>query len=271
MAANQENESDVLSALRRYYEMKQRYDRQVDQRKQRILRNPDLSRRQKAQRLRAIRGDCVNCGRSGGTIFQREGSILSATCGSSKDCGLDIRINRGNYRNLYSTHAIAEKSVTDHGSDIVNTKLGIVFGTESKESGLQAFQRQKSDLAAAAADLREVDENLYRIVARPAEARVLEVGKVDMHTVRQELRTMAEDDSAVNYAHEAAERYASVIIPLQKRMQDARYARMETVSEGLPPFGRRLVAEPYTLSQLVVPVKSPSGDKGDARVLSFSV
>ena len=271
MAASPDNEPDVLSALRRYYEMKQRYDRQVEQRKQRILRNTELSRRQKAQRLQAVRGDCANCGRSGGTIFKRDGSLLSATCGSSKDCGLDIRIDRGKYRNLYTTHAMAERSVADHGRDIVNTKLGIVFGTTSKESGLQAFQRQKSELAAAAADLRDVDESLYRIVARPAEARALDADKVDMHNVRQELRAMAKDDGAANYAHDAAERYASVIVPLEKRMRDARYARMETVSEGQPPFGRRLVAEPYTLSQLVAPVESPSGDKGDARVLSFSV
>ena len=98
-----------------------------------------------------------------------------------------------------------------------------------------------------------------------------------MQLIRQEIRDLAAkaaESGNAQYANDIAQRYTSVVIPLTQRIREAKYARLATVPDGATasdwrgapnPFKKRLVAEPFTLSELVAPV----GPDGAARVIAF--
>ena len=101
----------VNNAILEYYQLKQKYETKLDRQRHQILKNSSLTLRQKKRKYQEIQKNCVNCGKKGGTLFKTEGDLLIATCNSTIPCNLNIKINRGIYKNLYDQKQILDKKV----------------------------------------------------------------------------------------------------------------------------------------------------------------
>ena len=87
--------SKYLDELNAYFRLKQKYEKKLDDEKQSIIKNSDLTPREKRQKYQQNRVRCVNCRQTGGTIFSQKRNVYSAVCGNTtKPCNLKINIVR---------------------------------------------------------------------------------------------------------------------------------------------------------------------------------
>ena len=83
--------------MERYYELKQRYEKNIKARKNKVKKNKDLTLKEKRSAIKKIIPRCVNCNKPGGTIFDEKNGMLKAVCGSKTPCDLNINIKRIRY------------------------------------------------------------------------------------------------------------------------------------------------------------------------------
>ena len=82
-------------ALNRYYKLKGEYDKIRRKAVRNIADNQLLSSTEKHEKYIAEKKKCIVCGKSGGTIFRQEGTILTAKCGNEENpCRLNIQLQR---------------------------------------------------------------------------------------------------------------------------------------------------------------------------------
>ena len=94
-----------LEALKNYYELKKVYEKQYYQKKLNIIKQTNLSTKEKKQKFQEMKKLCINCKKEGGTIFTNKNNTLKALCGNeSNPCKLNIELQKGIYKsnNYYS-------------------------------------------------------------------------------------------------------------------------------------------------------------------------
>ena len=93
--------NDILSkAITDYYKLKQKYENKIAIEKKKILENDSLTSKEKHKKFLQIKKTCINCKKSGGTIFSNNNNNISAVCGAINPCKLNIQINRGYFFNI---------------------------------------------------------------------------------------------------------------------------------------------------------------------------
>ena len=75
-----------------YYELKQKYEENMNKRKNHIKKKKDLTLKEKRAKIKKLIGTCVNCNKEGGTIFEEKNGMLKAFCGANPPCDLNINI-----------------------------------------------------------------------------------------------------------------------------------------------------------------------------------
>ena len=86
--------------LNDYYKLKNNYENEILKEKKKIIKNQELSWKEKRNEFKSFKPKCINCKRPVGTIFsikyntEVEFRELKAICGSRTDpCNLNININ----------------------------------------------------------------------------------------------------------------------------------------------------------------------------------
>ena len=82
-------------AFNTYYSLKNQYEKNYEKQKRKITTNDILSLKEKRKQIKSIEKKCIVCKKIGGTIFNENGKNLTARCGATIPCGLDINITRG--------------------------------------------------------------------------------------------------------------------------------------------------------------------------------
>lgn len=145
----QDKESpEYLEKLNQYYSIKHNYEVKKQEKINRIIKNPELSLKQKQEAYSKVKMNCMNCGRRVGTIFENNDGILSAICGDKTNpCTLNIKINTGKFVPLDELISAFQTGVDDSKTDIITTKLDLLFGYESESTVLHMFKKIKKELS----------------------------------------------------------------------------------------------------------------------------
>ena len=89
----------VNEAIYEYYKLKENYENKLNQNKSKIINNTLLTTKEKEQKFKQLKKQCINCKGIGGTIFSNKNGILKAVCGNvDKPCALNIEIKKGTYK-----------------------------------------------------------------------------------------------------------------------------------------------------------------------------
>ena len=70
----------VIETINDYYKLKSRYEDIINNKKMVILKNKELSKKDKRRRFLQLNPTCINCKKEGGTLFLNENRVLSAKC-----------------------------------------------------------------------------------------------------------------------------------------------------------------------------------------------
>lgn len=139
-------ERTYKNALSSFYRLKNNYEKKYEDFVNKLVRNKELSKKEKQQKISTFKKKCVNCDKVGGTVFSITGDNLKATCGNTSDpCDLDIHIKRGAYGNIEETIEIFRQDTEESKKKIIIAKMDLLFGYKTDDEIEKNFEELKSD------------------------------------------------------------------------------------------------------------------------------
>ena len=133
-------------AFNTYYSLKNQYEKNYEKQKRKITTNDILSLKEKRKQIKRIEKKCIVCKKIGGTIFNENGKNLTARCGASIPCGLDINITRGDYINILDMINYMNQVNEINKREIILTKLDMLYDYSTEEASIEKFTEYKKEL-----------------------------------------------------------------------------------------------------------------------------
>jgi hypothetical protein len=256
-------DTTIQDAINNYYKLKQKYDSSIQKKKQKIIMNDSLTTNMKRQKIKEIKKLCVNCGKKGGSIFRNVDDTLLATCGSLEKCNLNINIKKGNYSNIRTECYNLQETINEIQTNIISTKLKILFNYISEDDAIKEFKKLKRTLAGILKLYDEMRKAYLSIVTRGYNSPELK----DKHGVLliavTQLREFSNQYDIAEKAGEPkdkllsdmVEKYINDIIPIVTEIRSLAYinSRIEhvTITENNSTIDvDKLIQEPYTINEL---------------------
>uniref|UniRef100_A0A6C0IGI1 Uncharacterized protein n=1 Tax=viral metagenome TaxID=1070528 RepID=A0A6C0IGI1_9ZZZZ len=145
----------VEEAINNFYKEKSKYESLLEKDKKSIIKNKELSWKEKRLEYKKLKPKCVNCKRPVGSIFTithdssklNEFRILRATCGDRVNpCNFNININPGSYNNIVTDLKKEEDDLKKYKMKIIDEKNKLLFGYISTEDAVTNFEEIKNDI-----------------------------------------------------------------------------------------------------------------------------
>ena len=260
-----------------YYELKQKYQESMDDRKKKIKKNKDLTLKEKRAKMKTLIGRCVNCNKPGGTIFEEKNGTLKAVCGSKTPCDLNINIKRKFYDNMREVEQKNHRTSDGLKMRIIMTKLDYLFGLiNSKDEIVDKFNTLKNELAQISESQMVIEKKYGYILSGIHREPLLMDSELVLANEVDELKKIYQEyllDPSPAYITTMVEKYITTIKPLTQKLRKMNYGyyaietNVETTMEGdqdrYPPTKissdedisqekkttYTLVARPYRLEQ----------------------
>ncbi len=241
--------------MERYYELKHRYETALIGRKRKIKRNPDLTLKEKRALIKRIIPKCVNCSKSGGTIFEEKNGMLKAVCASKTPCDLNINIKRKYYENARDLEIKNNKTNENLKMRIIMTKLDYLFGlNKSKEDIVDKFNTLKTELSALAEKQLILTKNYGDIISGINRDPLLNDAALDLANAIDELKNIYDEyqvDQKTSYLTTMVEKYLTSILPLTEQIRKIKYGYYEIEKDDEEKEEiYTLVANPYRFEQM---------------------
>ena len=150
----------TINALEEYYKLKDEYDSTMLKARRKIIRDRTLDKSAKLKAIASLKPKCANCGKLGGMVFTSEGAILRARCTAIEGpCALDIEINRGDFDTVQVLHSYVSGECEEARTNIIRTKLNMLFGFISETEAMATFAEQKEEFDSLDFSLRDMDKD----------------------------------------------------------------------------------------------------------------
>lgn len=262
--------SSIQEAIDNFYKLKQKYDFSIEKNKKKIMANDALTVNMKRQKIKEIKKKCVNCGKSGGTIFRNVDDTLIATCGNSNPCNLNINIKRGNFSNIRTECYNLQETINEIHTSIISTKLKILFGYVSEDDAIKEFKSLKKTLFSISNLYDEMRKEYLSIVTRGYASPELKEKQSELFIEINLLKDLSKQYDDADRAGEPkdkilldmVEKYMNDIIPIVTEIRNLSYvdSRIETsniTQNDSTIIADKLIQEPYTIKELYIAGQSP--------------
>ena len=217
--------------MERYYELKQRYEKNIKARKNKVKKNKDLTLKEKRSAIKKIIPRCVNCNKPGGTIFDEKNGMLKAVCGSKTPCDLNINIKRIRYDNMRELDTKNDKLCENLKMRIIMTKLDYLFGlNKSKDEIVDKFNSLKSELSALSEKQLVLNKNYGDIISGVNRDPLLSDATMDLTIEIDELKQIYNEyklDEKPAFIRSIVEKYLTKILPLTEQIRKIKYGYYE--------------------------------------------
>jgi len=254
------SEDDFLERLDEYYRLKNKYDTVIKEKKNNILKDENLSMKQKREKYKLLKFRCINCERSVNTIFDINDGILTAICGDKiSPCKLNIKINRGKYLDIRTLIDVFGSGADDTKEEIISTKLDLLFGYENEQSTIKKFTELKKELEADLEATAEYVTTFLGIITNQKNQENLQ-NKMKMvydniNTIKSTMKEF-DETGVLQLIKDVISLYITELKPLIVDINRLQYQN-KTVEEYSDET-YHLIRDVYTLSSLLVPFSYPS-------------
>ena len=269
------------TALEDYYKLKSQYEGKYERQKAGIL-SSDMSNSDKRKKVALLKRKCIKCDRPVGTVFQRQGRILTAACGeTTMPCSLDIKIDRGEY--VFGPTLVDRliQDVEQQKKTIIEIKLNLLFGIETEETTLEMFEKIKAAYKKSQTllddvqnilqnnDLVEIDQiGGEREIAKRELVRInkIELGKLvkGFKVLIAELDAEEAEDAKLTELEEAMEIYLDQIVPVLKTIRENQYDVVTVIEQPVA----KPAANKFKLIQLETTISKQQLIVESAKVIS---
>jgi hypothetical protein len=146
----------------KYYKLKNEYEISLGLRKQNIINNSKLSKKEKQIAFKQLNAKCIGCQSDGGTSFRSYKNknglrILEAFCKSTPKCDFKIILNLGSYIIINDSIVDIFKELNDIKKQIIIHKNNLLFGINDEKN--QSFKTLVDNLEGANSDYSYFSEH----------------------------------------------------------------------------------------------------------------
>ena len=257
----------VKDAIEEYYVLKNKYESKNNQERRKILQQ-DKSKMSKKQALSTIKPVCIACGKVGGTLFRQEKTKLFAVCNAVSPCTLDIEIDRGHYEKINDLYKIVSENYQVSRSDIIKTKLDMLFGYINEEEATAIFLDKKEDFDVSQREL-QVFDNMFADIfqSRRNSADVADI-KMKIEKIKVSISELTqlynEDAGTPSIVSDIVQIYINELYPELKKLRSAVYQKnvIECSDGSVGPLMcddgiYYLVQEPYFYNETEYELEPP--------------
>ena len=249
----------IVDALKQYYELKNRYEEQVNRKKKQIINDKTLTQKQKRKKIIEIKKKCINCNKLGGTIFSNEKGVLRAVCGNqSTPCNLDIEIDRGMYYSVRTIYEEFSKDAEALREKIIRNKLDLLFNYKSESDIIENFELLRNEYSETESAVMRFKKKYMDVLNNELNKDKILIAKQELNNQISELNNLAKDfDETENMSliREMVEKLNENISELAENIRVLSYKvnRIECDDYGKLPCKNNisyLVQKPYDLEDL---------------------
>lgn len=249
-------EEPLLKAIVNYYELKKNYEIKILDYKKKLIRNEELTKREKRNLFKQFKPKCINCKKPGGTLFTSSNRVLKAVCNSDQHCSLDIEINLGNYANIINLDENYTKNIDDSKVKIIMTKLDFLFGYITDENvALDEFNKLKKKIGQQSEAQLLIQKRYNDVVHNLKKEEIIDEAVVRLYEEIYELKDiykLYENDPKASYIVDMVEKYIKEIQPLADKIRNMKYVKSSVEMkffDNKDPIAV-LIEKEYTYNQL---------------------
>ena len=225
----------VEEAINNFYKEKSKYESLLEKDKKSIIKNKELSWKEKRLEYKKLKPKCVNCKRPVGSIFtithdinkSDEPRILRATCGDRVNpCNFNININPGSYNNIVADLKKEEADLKKYKLNIINEKNKLLFGYISTEDAVNHFDEIKRDIGSSS-ELLEYYYKEYNSVFDNEEKKselkqLLSSSYLFINQIKDAIKNY-EKTHNTQYCQDAVTMYIEQLKPILKQIMNLKY------------------------------------------------
>tara|TARA_Y100000389_G_scaffold192514_1_gene220056 strand:+ start:1633 stop:2484 length:852 start_codon:yes stop_codon:yes gene_type:complete len=220
-----EQYSDYLEEVQNYYDLKNKFTKQKNILKNKIISSNSTSENKKLQ-FAKLKIKCVNCNKEGGTLFKETDKLLQATCGNVKEpCDLNIQIVKMTQTMLDKELININTKIKTIKNKIVITKLNFLFNYIEEAKAVELFDNYKKLLN----NYQEIYNNIfneYNLVVNNVDKKNLlndkTLERIDTINNYKEYINLYNETDNKKYLNDAIELYNN-IKTLDKDIRELKY------------------------------------------------
>lgn len=246
-------DQNTKDAIEEYFKLKKKYEDKQQRTKRKILQDESLDKKTKRVALASLKTTCVNCGKSGGTLFTEQNNTLRALCQAQPKCNLNMNIYRGSYNSFFAAYNLLNNRSGAVKTNIVKTKLDLLFGFTGEETAITQFEEYRTEFNLIEKDMNDLHTTLVSIIQNnrnnpfilEATQRIGEV-MARIGLLLQEYKETGDKIAIINVITE----YMDELLPQAKRLRENTYAQNEIEKVGECYILRQ---EPYLYTEIEIP------------------
>jgi hypothetical protein len=220
-------DQSLITAIDSYYKLKQKYEKQFDDYKNKLRKNDSLTNLEKKTLFKQFQPKCVNCKKNGGTVFSKEDRVLKAVCGSSEPCKLNIELNEGKYSSIIDLDESYSKNVDAIKTKIIMTKLDFLFGYISDETvAFDNFDKLRKNLKQYMEAQLLVQKHYNSVANNPEKQLAIHDAEGKLYEEIMDLQNLYKfytENPKASYITEMVEKYVKIIKPLADKIMGMKY------------------------------------------------
>uniref|UniRef100_A0A6C0LF12 Uncharacterized protein n=1 Tax=viral metagenome TaxID=1070528 RepID=A0A6C0LF12_9ZZZZ len=250
---------EFKDALNTYYSLKQQYEKEFSKQKMKIIKQRELSWKEKRVEFLKLKQKCINCKRPVGTIFSTKKDTaefdrrLIAICGDRTDpCPLNIDLNVGFMINIVDSIHTDEKDIENYKKDIINKKNDLLFGYISSEEAVKEFDEIKENISALASTYEYTVKLYLNAVDNKEKKTELKKTQSELFLQISNFKKIIDDyekSEDIQFISDAIELYIQAILPNAIKIRDLTY-EYSAVEYNEEDNIYSLIQKPVTLEQL---------------------
>jgi hypothetical protein len=228
-----QNQNLISESLNEFYKLKNNYETEITKEKRKIIKNKELSWREKRTEFKNYKPKCINCKRPVGTIFSikhnpsNEFRELTAICGSvTEPCNLNIIINPGVTFNMLDHIKELEKDNDEYKNSIIDDKNKLLFGYISTEKAIANFDNLKDAIGDINYLLNINYETLFQVIDNKDTEEKIEKLKEETYILINDIKQSIKDYNSTNdiqLVRDCVEIYINQLQPKLKELMALKY------------------------------------------------
>ena len=228
--ADAEKEITISKEILKYYKLKQSYEKKRDKQKEKLIKNEEglsLKERRTQYRKLKVKVKCINCNKSGGTIFSSNQGVLTAVCGNKESpCDLNIEISKDTFDNIRNISYTNNSKIYKLKLKIISAKLDYLFGYISQEKTVELFDPLRAELAKLTAYKLEVDKQYTLAVNNPNKEALIREDVLKLELEINRLKKIGKEyleNESQALVQTMVENYMTIILPLNENIKANKY------------------------------------------------
>jgi len=228
-----DEEKEYLEQLNDYYKLKSNYENSLDKEKNQILKNTDLSWKEKRREYKELKYKCINCRRPVGSIFSTRYDdkqftrVLKAKCGDLQNpCDLDIIINVGYYDSLPHIIQVDKTDLEELKLNIIKEKNNLLFNYISTEKALENFDKNKTEIMEITSSFELSSQRLFSIEDDPKKQEEISRLQTEYYILVNEIKGIIKEFEKTNntqLVHDAVLIYVNQLSSKIKEILNLKY------------------------------------------------